>query len=103
MTKQKVHPLSEHIDILPKIFGYNPSIEKYVNNIIIFNSKLQNNNILETVLKKKNIKNEILTIKHGTYKFFDSFFTIKQSLSNIIFNQFKLIIYCRNIFVKISK
>lgn len=78
------------IDILPKIFGYNPFIEKYVNNIIIFNSKLQKSNILETVLKKKNVKSKVLTIEHGTYKFFDSFFTVKQSLTNIIFNYRKL-------------
>ena len=74
------------IDTLPRIFGYNLNIEKYINNVIICDSKLQNKNIIQTVLNNKKINKEVITIKNGTYRFFDSFFTIKQNLSNIIYN-----------------
>lgn len=78
------------IDILPRIFGINPVINQYINKIIFLKSNFKQNNIIETILKHKNITIDVKTIKNGTYKFNNSVFTIKQSLKNINYNYRKL-------------
>lgn len=74
------------IDILPRIFGYNKITKKYINNIVFSETKLGQNQIIKFVLETKNIDEEIISIKEGTYKFTNSIFTIKQNLQNIIYN-----------------
>ncbi len=78
------------IDILPRIFGYNDISKKYVDNIIFSETKLGQNDIIKSVIDYKEIDQEIITLKQGTYKFINSIFTVKQSLQNIINNYRKL-------------